>query len=43
MNGVSRYSMDMVNLLKKAKDMEPYVINIDGREISYPPEQNDTE
>lgn len=34
MNGVTRYSMDMVNLLKKVKDMEPYTINIDGREIA---------
>lgn len=39
MNGVSRYSMDMVHLLKKVKDMEPYVINIDEREIAYPPEE----
>ncbi|KAB2332234.1 hypothetical protein F7731_16805 [Cytobacillus depressus] len=38
MNGVSRYSTNMVHLLKKVKDMEPYVINIDGREISYPSE-----
>ncbi len=36
MNGVSRYSIDMVNLLIKVKDMEPYVININGQEISYP-------
>ncbi|TKI98001.1 hypothetical protein FC702_27310, partial [Bacillus cereus] len=39
MNGVSRYSMDMVHLLKKVKDMEPYVITIDGQEIAYPPQE----
>ncbi|MEC1261274.1 SIR2 family protein [Bacillus swezeyi] len=37
MNGISRYSMNMVHLLKKVKDMEPYVIKIDEREIAYPP------
>lgn len=42
MRGVSRFSLEMVSLLKKVKDMEPYVINIDGREISYPSEENDT-
>ncbi|MGH0594969.1 SIR2 family protein [Bacillus pretiosus] len=36
MNGATRYSMHMVHLLKKVKDMEPYVINIDGQEITYP-------
>jgi hypothetical protein len=39
MNKVSRFSMNMVRLLKKVKDMEPYVISIDGREIAYPPEE----
>lgn len=39
MNGISRYSMNMVHLLKKVKDMEPYVITIDGQEFSYPPEE----
>lgn len=42
MRGVSRFSLEMVSLLKKVKDMEPYVINIDGREISFPPEESDT-
>lgn len=36
MNGVSRYSMNMVHLLKKVKDMEPYTITINNREIHYP-------
>jgi|GEM_PF-1865057 len=43
MNGISRFSMNMVQLLKKVKNMDPYVINIDGREISYPPEDNDAD
>ncbi|WP_289142738.1 SIR2 family protein [uncultured Brevibacillus sp.] len=36
MNGVSRFSIEMVNLLKKVKDMEPYTININNQEIAYP-------
>ncbi|WP_100398119.1 SIR2 family protein [Bacillus sp. FJAT-44742] len=36
MNGISRFSMNMVQLLKKVKNMEPYVVNVNGREISYP-------
>lgn len=36
MNGVSRFSMNMVHLLKKVKDMEPYTITINNREIHYP-------
>lgn len=41
MNGVSRYSMNMVNLLKKVKDMEPYTININNQEITYPIEEDE--
>ena len=36
MNKISRFSMDMVHLLKKVRNIEPYVINVDGREIVYP-------
>ncbi|MHC5529508.1 SIR2 family protein [Priestia megaterium] len=36
MNGVSRFSINMVRLLKQVKNMEPYTITIDGREIVYP-------
>lgn len=39
MEGVSRYSLEMVSLLKKVKDREPYTITINGQEISYPPEE----
>lgn len=39
MNGVSRFSMEMVNLLKKVKNREPYTIEINGQQISYPPEE----
>lgn len=41
MNGVSRYSLDMVNLLKKVKDMKPYTIEIDGKQISHPIEDEE--
>lgn len=40
MNGVSRYSMHMVHLLKKVKDMEPYTLTINNQEISYPIEED---
>lgn len=36
MNGVSRFSIEMVDLLKKVKDNEPYTVNIDGQQLSYP-------
>ncbi|AYB41583.1 hypothetical protein D5F52_16065 [Brevibacillus laterosporus] len=39
MNGVSRYSIEMVNLLKKVRNKESYTIKIDGEEINYPPEE----
>ena len=38
MNGVSRYSTEMVDLLKKVKDLEPFIIEIDGCKIGYPVE-----
>ncbi|WP_254434319.1 SIR2 family protein [Halobacillus sp. Marseille-Q1614] len=37
LEGVSRYSLEMVSLLKKVKDREPYTITIQGEEVSYPP------
>ncbi|MCY9255677.1 SIR2 family protein [Bacillus velezensis] len=37
MNQVTRFSMNMVHLLKKVKNMEPYEINIDGKVIAFPP------
>lgn len=36
LNGISRYSMNMVYLLKKVKDMEPFTINVNNQEIHYP-------
>nr|WP_054549552.1 SIR2 family protein [Lysinibacillus sphaericus] len=36
MNGVSRYSIQMVDLLKKVKNVEPYTISIDNNIINYP-------
>jgi SIR2-like domain len=39
MNKISRFSMNMVHLLKKVKDMEPYVVTIDDHEIAYPPNE----
>lgn len=33
MNGISRFSINMVHLLKKVKDMEPYTITINNQEI----------
>lgn len=36
MNGISRFSLDMVDLLKKVKDVEPYTFEIDGKQISHP-------
>lgn len=39
MNNVSRYSVDMVNLLQKVHNGEPYEIIIDGQQTRYPVEQ----
>lgn len=39
MNGISRFSMNMVDLLKRVKDLEPYTITINNREIHYSIEQ----
>lgn len=36
MNGVSRYSMEMVNVLKNVKDMIPCTIEIGDKEVHYP-------
>lgn len=40
MNGVSRFSMNMVHLLKKVKNMEAYKITINNQEIYYPNEDD---
>lgn len=32
MNGVSRFSMHIVNLFKKVKEMQPYSITINNQE-----------
>lgn len=41
MKKITRYSLKMVDLLKKVKDMKPYTIEIDGKQISYPIEDKD--
>lgn len=40
MNGISRYSIDMVDLLQKVKDIKPCTIEIDNKEIPYPIEHD---
>lgn len=36
LSGTSRFSLAMVELLKKVKDIEPFSIEINGRTLSYP-------
>ena len=40
--GVTRYSMDMVKLLKKDKNSEPFKIQLNNDEICWKPEEDDS-